>query len=117
MQICWPIEVFYRNKLIHRYNPNQTSAVATLSIVTHVLVMEQHKKDTTRSVTYTGSERLSGMLDTEDMCVSLARWTSNVALRAGSSKHGKAFLASVGWNCVTANTLTSSGMLGFGRIS
>ncbi|MPC09523.1 hypothetical protein E2C01_002136 [Portunus trituberculatus] len=40
-----------------------------------------------------------------DMSISLARNTSNVAFMAGSSKHGKARRASVGWNCVTASHL------------
>ena len=53
------------------------------------------------------------MLDKEDMFVSLARWTSKVALSAGSSKRGKAMRAYVAWNCVTATILISGGMLGF----
>jgi hypothetical protein len=33
----------------------------------------------------------------------------NTALNSGSSKHGKAALASVGWNCVAAKYLQTKG--------
>lgn len=38
--------------------------------------------------------------DMELMCLGLAIAMVNLAFRAGSSKQGNAFLASVGWNCV-----------------
>ena len=43
-----------------------------------------------------------GMLEMEVISFCLPRLTLNLALMAGSSKQGKARLASVGWNCVTA---------------
>ena len=46
-----------------------------------------------------------GMFDSDDMSFNLPRLTSNLALRAGSSMHGKALRASVGWNWVMAKYL------------
>ena len=43
-----------------------------------------------------------GMLEMEVISFCLPRLTLNLALMAGSSKQGKARLASVGWTCVTA---------------
>ena len=43
-----------------------------------------------------------GMLEMEVISFCLPKLTLNLALMAGSSKQGKARLASVGWNCVTA---------------
>ena len=43
-----------------------------------------------------------GMFDIEDMSFVRPKWILNLAFKAGSSKHGKALLASVGWNWVTA---------------
>ena len=43
-----------------------------------------------------------GMLEMEVISFFLPRLTLNLALMAGSSKQGKARLASVGWNWVTA---------------
>ena len=48
---------------------------------------------------------LTGMLEMEVMLLVLPRLTSNLALRAGSSKHGKDLLASVGSNWDTAMLL------------
>ena len=45
---------------------------------------------------------LMGMLAIEDISFLLPKLTAYFALIAGSSKQGKALLASVGWNCVTA---------------
>jgi hypothetical protein len=42
------------------------------------------------------------MLDTEVMLLGRAMLILNLAFRAGSSKHGNALRASVGWNCVVA---------------
>jgi hypothetical protein len=42
------------------------------------------------------------MLDIEVMFLGRAMLILNLALRAGSSKHGNALRASVGWNCVVA---------------
>ena len=43
-----------------------------------------------------------GILEMEDISLVRPRETLNLAFNAGSSKHGKALLASVGWNWVTA---------------
>lgn len=43
---------------------------------------------------------LKGMFDREDILAGLAILTTKVALKEGSSKHGKALRASVGENCV-----------------
>jgi hypothetical protein len=48
---------------------------------------------------------LIGIFEIELMSFLLPKCTSNFALIAGSSKQGKALLASVGWNCVTAINL------------
>ena len=45
---------------------------------------------------------LMGMLDRATMFLVRPRLISKVALRAGSSKQGKAFLADVGSKCVVA---------------
>lgn len=52
-----------------------------------------------------GRVSMMGMLESVVMLVWRAKNTSNVALRAGSSRHGKARRASVAWNCVTARAL------------
>lgn len=46
-----------------------------------------------------------GILDSARCFGSLLILTENLALKAGSSKHGKAVLANVGSNCVAASTL------------
>lgn len=46
-----------------------------------------------------------GMLEMVVMFSCRPKYTSNVALSAGSSKHGKARRASVAWNCVTPMAL------------
>jgi len=48
---------------------------------------------------------LIGMFEIDDISLVLPKLTSNFALNAGSSKHGKALRASVGSNCVTATYL------------
>ena len=45
---------------------------------------------------------LMGILDIDVMSLVLPNFTEKFALIAGSSKQGKALLASVGWNWVTA---------------
>ena len=57
---------------------------------------------------YTGSVLLMGMLETELMLVERPRVMSKVAFRAGSSRQGNAWRASVGWNWVTASHLQRS---------
>lgn len=47
------------------------------------------------------------MLESDVIQISLARWTSKVALKPGSSKQGKARRASVGENCVEARYLST----------
>ena len=56
--------------------------------------------------THTGSVLVMGMLDAELMLTDRPRVMANVALRAGSSRQGNAWRASVGWNCVTASHLS-----------
>lgn len=46
-----------------------------------------------------------GMLDSDVMLSGLTNIILNFDFIAGSSKHGNAFLASVGWNCVIAREL------------
>ena len=53
-------------------------------------------------IAHTGDEDVRGMLEIEDMFFKRPMCISKVALRAGSSKHGNALLASVGWNWVAA---------------
>ena len=54
-------------------------------------------------ITYAGSEgRSFGMLDIEVILFGRAMLILNLAFSAGSSKHGNALRASVGWNCVVA---------------
>lgn len=54
-------------------------------------------------VTYTGiGSPILGMFEMDDMFFGRAMLILNVAFRAGSSKHGKARRASVGWNCDVA---------------
>jgi hypothetical protein len=45
------------------------------------------------------------MFEMEDISLSRPRLTSNLAFKAGSSMHGKARRASVGWNWVIAMNL------------
>jgi hypothetical protein len=53
--------------------------------------------------THTGSDSPCwGMFDIEVMFEGWAMLILNLAFRAGSSKHGNALRASVGWNCVVA---------------
>jgi hypothetical protein len=53
--------------------------------------------------THTGSDSPCwGMFDIEVMFEGWAMLILNLAFRAGSSKHGNALRASVGWNCVAA---------------
>jgi len=53
--------------------------------------------------THTGSDLPCwGMFDIEVMFEGWAMLILNLAFRAGSSKHGNALRASVGWNCVVA---------------
>ena len=59
--------------------------------------------NTTRSVpSPTGVRDISAPLDTASRFESTTSVTPNVALRSGSSKHGKARRASVDWNWVVA---------------
>lgn len=55
-----------------------------------------------------GIECMSGMLESDMRSFFLTNVTANVAFMAGSSKHGKAFLASVGSNCVVARYLNKT---------
>ena len=57
------------------------------------------------SFTYIGVVETFGMLAMDVMCVSLPKVILKVALRAGSSKQGKALRASVASNCVDAINL------------
>ena len=50
------------------------------------------------------------MLDRDCQVFLLTTVIVNLALNPGSSKQGKAFLASVGWNCVVARYLNSEKM-------
>jgi hypothetical protein len=53
--------------------------------------------------THTGSVSPRwGMFDIEVIFEGRAMLILNLAFRAGSSKHGNALRASVGWNCVVA---------------
>ena len=58
-----------------------------------------------------------GMLEMVVMFIWRPRYTSKVALRAGSSKHGKARRASVAWNCVTPIALGKKGDLQKGTLT
>jgi hypothetical protein len=49
------------------------------------------------------------MLDTEVMLLGRPMLILNFAFKAGSSKHGNALRASVGWNCVVAIHLEKCG--------
>ena len=56
-----------------------------------------------------GIVSMMGMLEMVVMFIWRPRYTSKVALRAGSSKQGKARRASVAWNCVTPIALRKEG--------
>lgn len=56
-----------------------------------------------------GIVSMMGMLEMVVMFFWRPRYTSKVALSAGSSKHGKARRASVAWNCVTPIALGKEG--------
>lgn len=60
----------------------------------------------TKYGTYYGIDMADfGILDRVDIWAGRAIDMINFAFIAGSSKHGKARLASVGWNCVAATQL------------
>ena len=68
----------------------------------HIFCFEQHQTYFI-NVTYIGTPSfLMGIFDIEVMSFVRPKVTANFALIAGSSRHGKALLASVGWNWVTA---------------
>lgn len=58
-----------------------------------------------RNKTHIGVEDRRGMLESAVMFCVLARKILNVAFISGSSKQGKARLASIAWNCVDATQL------------
>lgn len=59
-----------------------------------------------RGLTYTGfGFPICGIFDKVVILIGRANVNLNVAFNAGSSKHGRARRASVGWNCVAATHL------------
>lgn len=71
----------------------------------YIYNLKIHSCTQTHKCIHTHTQCTLGMLDRAMYSGSLVILTRKVALKAGSSKQGKAFLAAWGSNCVAARTL------------
>lgn len=76
---------------------------------THFVFSPMLTKALNLSHTYTGRDcPICGIFDMDVIFFGRAKISLNLAFSAGSSKHGRARRASVGWNCVAATHLRTS---------